>query len=180
MNTTLYFWRREKNQEVFMVFRVFGERNMVTKYGDKWEKKKMPRKMPKQLPKRHPLLVHQVEPGWHQQFRPHAFFQFWLRTGIRMSFWTHIEAILLHLESSGCLVFINLKKLKFQWLDKKLWSWEVCWRAFHSFLNISIILTLIYPWIVVGMRILLSSQWNWSQPVWMARSKLGFLGPTKG
>ena len=35
MNTTLYFWRREKNQEVFMVFRVLGERNMVTKYGDK-------------------------------------------------------------------------------------------------------------------------------------------------
>ena len=31
MNTTLYFWRREKNQETLMCFYVFWERNMVRK-----------------------------------------------------------------------------------------------------------------------------------------------------
>ena len=31
MNTTLYFWRREKNQEALMHFCVFWERNMVRK-----------------------------------------------------------------------------------------------------------------------------------------------------
>ena len=36
MNTTLYFWRREKNQEVLMCF--LGE-----KYGEKREKKKCPK-----------------------------------------------------------------------------------------------------------------------------------------
>ena len=31
MNTTLYFWRKEKNQEVLMCFCIFWERNMVRK-----------------------------------------------------------------------------------------------------------------------------------------------------
>ena len=35
------------------------------------------------------------------------------------------------------------------------------------------------PWIVVGMRIWLSSQWHWSQPILVTGSRLGFLGPTK-
>ena len=39
MNTTLYFQKREKNQETLMCF--LGE-----KYGEKREKKKMPKKRP--------------------------------------------------------------------------------------------------------------------------------------
>ena len=35
------------------------------------------------------------------------------------------------------------------------------------------------PWIVVGMRIWLSSQWHWIQPVLTTRSILGFLGPIR-
>ena len=31
MNTTFYFWRRDKNQEAFMCFCVFWERNTVRK-----------------------------------------------------------------------------------------------------------------------------------------------------
>ena len=31
MNTTLYFWRRDKNQEAFTCFCVFWERNTVRK-----------------------------------------------------------------------------------------------------------------------------------------------------
>ena len=44
MNTTLYFWRREKNQEVLMCFCVFWERNMVRKERERerGEKKKSP------------------------------------------------------------------------------------------------------------------------------------------
>ena len=41
MNTTLYFWRRKKNQEVLMCF--LGE-----KYGEKRERKNA-QKTPKQL-----------------------------------------------------------------------------------------------------------------------------------
>ena len=51
MNTILYFWRREKNQEVFMVFRVFGERNMVTN-----ERKKNAQKDAQTAPKTSPLV----------------------------------------------------------------------------------------------------------------------------
>ena len=39
MNTTLYFWRREKNQEVLMCFCVFWERNMVRKERKNAQKK---------------------------------------------------------------------------------------------------------------------------------------------
>ena len=35
------------------------------------------------------------------------------------------------------------------------------------------------PWIVVRIRIWLSLQWHWSQPVLKAGSKLGFLGPAR-
>ena len=35
------------------------------------------------------------------------------------------------------------------------------------------------PWIVIGIRILLSSQKHWSQLVLMTESRLGFLGPTE-
>ena len=42
MNTTLYFWRKEKNQEVFMCFCVFWERNMVRR-----ERTKCPKQLPK-------------------------------------------------------------------------------------------------------------------------------------
>ena len=38
MNTTLYFWRREKNQEVLMCFCVFWERNIVKKERKKTQK----------------------------------------------------------------------------------------------------------------------------------------------
>ena len=41
MNTTLYFWRREKNQETLMCFCVFWERYMVTK-----ERKNCPERCP--------------------------------------------------------------------------------------------------------------------------------------
>ena len=40
MNTTLYYWRREKNQEILMLLCFLGE-----KYGEKREKK-MPKKCP--------------------------------------------------------------------------------------------------------------------------------------
>ena len=40
-NTTLYFWRREKNQEILMCFCVFWKRNMVRK-----ERKKNAQKSP--------------------------------------------------------------------------------------------------------------------------------------
>ena len=51
MNTILYFWRKEKNQEVLICFCVFWERNM--------ERKKMHKKM---LPKRLPFNLSCQEP----------------------------------------------------------------------------------------------------------------------
>ena len=55
MNTTLYFWRREKNQEVLMCF--LGE-----KYGEKREKKKCP-KNGQTTPKPPPLFLILVQYG---------------------------------------------------------------------------------------------------------------------
>ena len=149
MNTTLYFWRREKNQETLMYLCVFWERNMVRK-----ERKKCP-KMHKQLPKTQffgfgpiwgvrgylqPLacFLRNGTPcgadGWarrlHKVRRANVImtstnsscctFWFQLQMSIQRSSWTPIEAILVCLESSRCLVFRKLNKLKFQWLDQKL------------------------------------------------------------
>ena len=151
MNTTLYFWRREKNQEVLMCFYVFLWREIW------WEKReKIPKNAQNSSQKlKFSVLVqsgvlgaiysswhtfwglaHLVGPPsrvgsptkatvlmslWHWQICPVALLQFWIRMHIWMSSWTWIEAILVSLESSGCLFFKKLKKLKFQQLDKKLW-----------------------------------------------------------
>ena len=143
MNTTLYFWRRKKNQEVLMCF--LGE-----KYGEKRERKNA-QKTPKQLlnPPPHFLILVQYRVPWAMPYkawrtfkgcgwawRPNKVHQdnvivtstnssyctFWFQ--LWMHIWrsprTPTKVIVVSLESYGCLVFRTLKKLNFQRLDQNL------------------------------------------------------------
>ena len=152
----LCFWWREKNQEVLMYFLCFWWRNVLGR------EEKCPNSSQKP---NFSVLVHSGVLGFiyspwyafqgmaHLQLGPvtqqgavdvivisanSSCCTFWFqpRTCNWRSFRTPIEAILVSLEFFGCLVFITLKKLKFQKLDQKLWSREVCYCAFHEFLNI--------------------------------------------
>ena len=92
-----------------------------------------------------------------------------------------IGLILIPLERSWLPISKKVWILKIQRLDQKLWLSKVngasiyvlsqfSWYLSHPNSNFD-------PWIIVGMRIWLSSQWHWFKSILMAWSKLGFLGP---
>ena len=141
MNTTLYFWRREKNQEALMCFCVFWERNMVRK------ERKNAQKCPNssQKPTFWVLVQSRVSgaiystwhtflgmthlqgaPGWcHRDISKFVLLNFLVSTSD-----AHLEVFSDSdwgdLGVPGCLIFKTLKKLKFEQLDQKLWPREAC------------------------------------------------------
>ena len=90
------------------------------------------------------LLAHLVGPpfaGYPTDISSFGLFSVQLWTHIWRSSWTRIELILVSLERSRCIVSKTLKKLKIKQSDQNSWPREACWRAFHDFLDISIVLT---------------------------------------
>ena len=84
------------------------------------------------------------------------------------------------LEISWLLVSEKVWILKIQWLDQKLWLSEVSGASIGTLSRFLWYLGYpnsdFDPWIVFGMRIWLSYQWHWFQPILTTWSKFEFLG----
>ena len=84
------------------------------------------------------------------------------------------------LEISWLLVSEKVWILKIQWLDQKLWLSEVSGASIGTLSRFLWYLSYpnsdFDPWIVFGMRIWLSYQWHWFQPILTTWSKFEFLG----
>ena len=92
----------------------------------------------------------------------------------------HLEVFLYSNWKPWMFSFQNTKEIKIPMVGSKVMTSRSMLMRFSRFSQyLNRFNSNFDSWIVVGMRIWLSSQWHWFQLVLTAGTKLGFLGPTE-